>query len=71
MRGKKCIIVHVEEGFLVKVHYSAVFGGRKREEKDFNAAPNPESRIPKFRDRDRDRDREQKRGERLEGDEKM
>jgi hypothetical protein len=29
---KKCIIMHVWEGILRKVHYSAVFGNGKRRE---------------------------------------
>jgi hypothetical protein len=33
---KKCIIMHVEGGFWRKVHYSALFGDGKRQEKALN-----------------------------------
>jgi hypothetical protein len=36
-RLKKCIIMHVLGGICGKLHYSAVFGGGKNEEKALNA----------------------------------
>jgi hypothetical protein len=48
--AKKCIIMHVEDGFWRKVHYNALFGGGKREERI-----STQSRIPKFRDREQRR----------------
>jgi hypothetical protein len=44
---KKCIIVHVEGGFWQKVHYNALFGDGKRQEK-FSM----QSRTPKCQDRE-------------------
>jgi hypothetical protein len=37
MRLKKCIIMHVWDGFWRKVHYNALFGRGKNTEKALNA----------------------------------